>query len=205
MRSIWFTRVGFVIALMSVPIAVSAPAQAADGVSTPGVTVRAQNPAWRGAPSSLRITMTAHSEAASVVDPSCRPKDANLRCWGSLVVVAKDFGGMTLKGFEVHRVAVGGSEESTGHHELTVATRHRGSYPMKAYVNGLSTIVKPGFSGLPSGAKVQVKLTLTDNGAARYADAVDIVVNEFVDGPVKPLIYDSGEQIIQQVAIHGAD
>ena len=75
---------------------------------------------------------------------------------------------------------------------------------MKAYVNGLSTIVKPGFSGLPSGAKVQVKLTLTDNGAARYADAVDIVVNEFVDGPVKPLIYDSGEQIIQQVAIHGA-
>lgn len=76
---------------------------------------------------------------------------------------------------------------------------------MKAYVNGLSTIVKPGSSGLPFGAKVQVKLTLTDNGAARYADAVDIVVSEFVEGPVKPLVYDSGEQIIQQVAIHGTD
>jgi hypothetical protein len=180
---------------------------AAGGATTPGVTVSAQNPGEAGALSSLRLTLTAHSEASALESPSCRPQDANLRCWGSLVLRIPDFGGLALSGLEVHRVAVGdtscGGEEDDGDcgGEMAIPAE-QGVYPIEAQVNGLSTITDPGASGLPAGTQVQVKITLSDNGTAQYQDTVDVQVNQFVAGPVKPLVYDTGQQTVQQVQIH---
>lgn len=207
MRFVWFTRAAAVTVLAMAPPALGAAAQAADGVSTPGVTVTGQNTAWPGAPDGMRLTLTAHSEASTVADPSCRPEDANLLCWGSLVLRVPDFGGMALKGLEVHRVAVdtgGSGDEGDGGHETALASTP-GGYPTTAYVNGLSTIVTPGESALPVGAKVQVKMTLVDKGTVQHADTIDVAVYEFVEGHTKPLVYDSGPQIVQQVAIHRTD
>ena len=82
---------------------------------------------------------------------------------------------------------------------------HSGPYPNQAQVNGLSVLTDPGNSGLPVGTQMQVKITLTDNGTAQYADTVDVLVNQFVPGSTKPFVYDTGAQTIQQVQIHLLD
>lgn len=74
--------------------------------------------------------------------------------------------------------------------------------PLQAQVNGIAFVTDPGSTGVAVGTKVQLLMTLTDNGAAQYGDQIDIVVNRFVEGSNKPLLYDTGEQTIQQVTIH---
>ncbi|MGN6577013.1 MAG: hypothetical protein ACTHKG_15150 [Nocardioides sp.] len=59
-----------------------------------------------------------------------------------------------------------------------------------------------GNTELPVGTKVQLKITLTDNGKAAYGDQVVVQVNQFVEGPDKPLLYKSGIETVQQVRIH---
>ncbi|MGN6577012.1 MAG: hypothetical protein ACTHKG_15145 [Nocardioides sp.] len=97
----------FVALLAVVPLAAAfaAPASAA-GDSTPGVTVTASNPAGSkaGGPT---LSLTAHTEASAFSDPSCRPEDLTLECWGSLVLRLPAYGDLAVGSFEVHRVAVG--------------------------------------------------------------------------------------------------
>lgn len=184
-------------------------AQAAGGQTTPRVTVKAQNPGTSASGSDLRITLTAHSDAGTVTSPSCRPQDANILCWGDLVVRIPDFGGLTLKGLQVHRVAVGdtscgdgdeGDDECSGG-DMTAALAS-GTEPLKLQVNGLSTMTVPGDSGLPANTQVQVKVTMTDYGPGQYRDTVDVQLNRFAPGMIKPLIYATGSQVIQQVDVH---
>lgn len=192
------------------------PAQAAGGSSTPGLVVTAQNPGGADRPSDLRITLTAHSDASSVVDPSCRPKDANLECWGSLLLRMPSFGGMTLQGIEVHRVSLGGSGGHDGgggcegddgdgcgdDHEGGMTATASTDQPVTAVVNGLASVVAPGDSGLAAGTSVQVKMSLVDNGTAQYADTIAITINRSVGKDAWQLVYATGPQTIQQVRIH---
>ncbi|MGN6245684.1 MAG: hypothetical protein ACTHQ3_18700 [Motilibacteraceae bacterium] len=186
-------------------------AQAAGDQTTPGVTIKAQNPGTSAYGSDLRITLTAHSEASTVTSPSCRPQDANILCWGDLVLRLPDFGGLTLKGLQVHRVAIrdtscgggggggGGGGDDCGDMTATMASGHE---PQQVPVNGLSTMTVAGDSGLRANTQVQVKITMTDYGRAQYRDTVDLQINEFVPGMLKPLIYDSGSRVVQQVDVH---
>ncbi|HET9081003.1 MAG TPA: hypothetical protein VFO01_10885 [Trebonia sp.] len=203
----WGARLGVPLAAVAVVVGGSQTALAAGGQTTPGVTVTAQNPGTSAQGSDLRITLTAHSEATTQASPSCRPQDASIQCWGSLVLRIPAFGDLTLSGLQVHRVAVGGTScggdeggDSCG--DMAAALRPDGSYPVDAQVNGLSVLTSPGNSGLPAGTQVQVKIALTDNGTAQYADTVDVQVNQFAQGMTKPLIYDTGPQTVQQVQIH---
>ncbi|MGE5289201.1 MAG: hypothetical protein ACM3ML_18800 [Micromonosporaceae bacterium] len=212
----WSARAGVLIAALTLAAGLGPAAWAAGGQSTPGVTVTAQNPGAAGTPSQLRLTLTAHSEASTVANPSCRPQDRNLACWGDLVLRVPEIGGLTLKGLEVHRIAVGditcggGEDEGDCGGEMTAATTPDNSPPVQAQVNGTSTITNPGdaicpVTGTicPAGTKVQVLMTLTDNGAAQYGDTITIDVNQFVPGPNKPTIWEtSAPQTIQQVQIH---
>ncbi|MBT1004194.1 hypothetical protein KIH31_16530 [Paenarthrobacter sp. DKR-5] len=154
----------------------------------------------------MRLTLTAHSESSDVVSPSCRPQDASLRCAGSLVLRLPEFGGMALRGLEVHRLALGdiscGGDEGDECGGEVATSSEPGTYPVQAQVNGLSTITEPGSSGLTPGARVQVKIALRDAGPEQYMDTVDVQIRQFVSGPVKPLVYDTGEQGVQQVQIH---
>jgi hypothetical protein len=85
-----------------------------------------------------------------------------------------------------------------------------GSPPVQAEVNGVSTITSSGnaicpVTGTicPMGTKVQVKMTLTDNGPAQYGDTISIEVNQFVPGPSKPAIWQTNApQTILQVRTH---
>lgn len=196
-------------------------AAAADGGSTPGVIVTAVNPGTSHVGSDLKITLTAHTEKSSAASPSCRPQDSTLVCWGSLVLRVPDAGGLSVSGLEVHRVAVGdvscgddesgdcggedggscddqgGSCEDGAHTAAALAPS-----AVEAQVNGVGVLTNPGTTGLPVGAKVQLKITLTDNGTAKYADQIDLQINEFVTGSAKPLLYQSGPQTVQQVQIH---
>lgn len=206
MKKRWGAWLLVPVAALALTAGFSSAAMAQDN-STPGVTVTAQNP---GAPGALRITMTAHSAASTVANPSCRPQDRNLDCWGDLVLQAPD--GLRLEGLEVHRIAVGdiscGGEEGGGcGDEMTAAALDT---PEQAQVNGLSTIAaNPAGVTCPAtnepcpvGTTVQVKMTLTDNGPALYRDQISIAVNQFVTGPDKPLIWGTTDQTIQQVQIH---
>lgn len=226
----WGARAWVLFAAVGLVFAFAPGALAQGGQSTPGVSVTAQNPGT--APGSdLRITLTAHSERSTAESPSCRPQDANLRCWGDLVLRIPDAGGLTLSGLQVHRVAVavgdiscgdeGDEGDSCDGHEggdmAATAAGNPAQYPIKAQVNGVSVLTRPGEAlcwlfdsqgqpqvqePCPVGTQVQVKITLTDNGPAQYADEADVVVNQFVPGNTKPLIYDTGTQAIQQVQIH---
>lgn len=213
----WSVRLGVLLAAMALAVGLGSASWAAGGQSATGVTVKAQNPGTSSANSDLRITLTAHSEAGTVDNPSCRPQDASIRCWGSLVLRIPDAGGLTLQGLEVHRVAVG--DISCGHDEgddncggeMTAAAVPSDSPPVQVQVNGISTITgNPGnvtcpLTGIacPAGTKVQVLMTLTDNGPAQYGDTITIDVNQFVEGPNKPAIWQTTEaQTIQQVQIH---
>lgn len=185
----------------------AAPAAATHGESTPGSTVIAINPAGANATSDLQIVLTAHSEKSSIQSPSCRPQDGTLDCWGSLVLTIPDAGGLSVRNFEVHRVAVGDvscDDENGGceGHEVTPTASIGVDQPVQAVVNGVGVLRNPGATGQPVGTQVQVKMVLTDNGDAKSMDQVDVQVSTFVPGSVNPELYRSGPQTIQQVRIH---
>ena len=214
MRTRGFTSASAVARLVAllavVPLAVvpmAAPASAA-GDSTPGVIVTASNPAGSKV-GGITMSLTAHTEATTVTDPSCGPEDATLTCWGSLVLRLPEFGDLAVGGFEVHRVAVGditcgdeGGDDGCGDHGMELAAGS--TTPVQAQVNGVGYVKWQGNTDLPVGTKLQLKITLTDDGKAAYGDQVVVQVNRFVEGPEKPLLYQSGLQTIQQVRIHYA-
>jgi hypothetical protein len=68
-------------------------------------------------------------------------------------------------------------------------------------VNGLGFLSVPGDTGLPSGTQVQVHIALIDNGPTLYGDVADVQVNQYVEGSTKPLIYESGIQMVEQVRV----
>ncbi len=186
------------VAVVSAPAAL---AQDPGGQSTPGVTVTAQNPGTSALGSTLRITLTAHTDKSAVPDPSCRPQDATLRCTASLVLAIPAAGGLSVTGFQVHRVAVGttscGDDNCGGDMAVAQATG------TEATVRGVAVLANPGTTGLPPGSTVQVFVDLTDNGTAQYADQARVRVRPFTEGQDKPgWSYDSGWQTIQQVRIH---
>lgn len=188
-----------------------APAQQAtaahdDGASTPGATVSAVNPAAAMSGGQLHIALNAHAESGAVDNPSCRPQDTTLDCWGNLVLRIPDAGGLSVSGFEVHRVAVGddscGDEHDDGcgdHETSTTAVGVR--LPVHAVVNGVAVLRNPGSTGEPRGSIVQVKIQLTDNSDTLNSDQIDVQINKFVPGHVKPELYRSGPETIQQVRI----
>lgn len=185
------------------------PAIAAGG-STAGVTVKAVNPATSRAGSDLDLSLTAHTASSTVGEPSCRPQDATIECWGSLLLRIPKFGDLSVGGFEVHRVAVGdvgcgdeeGEDDCSGDAAALPATT---AAPVQAQVNGAAYVKWPGNTGLKVGTKLQIKLSLSDMGTAPYVDQVIVEVRLFVDGPEKPLLYRSGPEVIRQVQIHVTD
>lgn len=207
MARLW-KAAGVLLGALALTVGLSSAALAAGGDSTPGATVMALNSGWGHGASSMRMILVAHSQKSTVANPSCRPQDANIRCWGELVLNVPAFGGMTLSGLQVHRVAVGdtacsgGDEGGNCGDEMAAALRSGIAYPVDIQVNGLSKIIRPGRSGLPAGTQVQVKVSIADNGPGQYRDTADVQVNRYVSGATKPLIYDSGPQTIQQVLLH---
>jgi hypothetical protein len=198
------------IAAVALVLAFAAPVAAA-GDSTPGVTVTAVNPAGSRVGSDLNISLSAHTELSTTADPSCRPQDRTLVCWGSLLLRIPKFGDLAVGNFEVHRVAVGdiscgdegGEDDGCGDHEMSAMGVVTG--PVLAQVNGVAYVKWPGNTGLAVGTKLQLKFTLTDNGTASYVDTVVVQVNLFVAGPDKPLLYQSGPELIRQVTIRFVD
>ncbi len=198
-------------ATLGLALAVTPTAYAAGGLSTPGVTVIAVNPGTAPGGTTMKLTLTAHTENGTVADPSCRPQDMTLQCWGSLVLRIPKAGGMSVSDFQVHQVAVGdtscGDDEggdSCGDDMAAVAVAT--STPTKVQVNGVGVLTDPGdltYQGkaVPVGTKVQLKISLTDNGPGLYRDQVDVQVNLFQTGMTKPLLYDTGMQTVQQVQV----
>jgi hypothetical protein len=205
------TRLLALVAVVPLAFAFVAPASAAGGESTPGVTVTAMNPGTSPADGNLKISLTAHTGQSPLENPSCRPEDMTLECWGSLVLRIPQLGGLSVANLEVHRVAVGdtscGDEGDEGgcEGEPMSVTATGADEAVEAQVNGVAVLVKPGSSGYPAGTKVQVKIALTDNGPGLYVDQVDVQINKFEPGPVKPLITQTGPQVVQQVRIHYTD
>ena len=207
-------RAWLVALIAGVPLALTftAPTSAAGGESTPGVTVTASNPSRSTVGSDLKITLTAHTGMSTVPNPSCRPKDMTLDCWGSLVLRIPKFGDLSVGDFQVHRLAVGdiscgdegGEDGGCGDHEMG-ATALGVEPPVQAQVNGVAVVKWPGNTGLPVGTKVQLKFSFTDNGQGQYEDQVVVQVNLFVEGPDKPLLYLSGPETIRQVRIQFVD
>ena len=207
------TLPGLVFAVSLGMTATAEPAFAAEGSSTPGATVTAVNPAAARAHGGLQIVLNAHSEKSTVENPSCRPQDATLDCWGSLVLRIPDAGGLSVSRFEVHRVAVGdigcehdddgscGGDHDDGH-EVSPSASIGVEQPVQAVVNGVAVLRNPGTTGEPVGTAVQVQIVLTDNSDALHTDLVEVQVNKFVRGSAKPELYTSGPQSIQQVQIH---
>jgi hypothetical protein len=190
-------------ALVAGPFAgLAAPATAAGG-STPGVTVTATNPSETQLGSDMKLALTAHSEPSTVTDPSCRPEDTTLQCWGSLVLRLPKFGDVSVGEFQVHRVAVGDTTcgDMGGGCGDEAQPALASSEPVDVQVNGVAFVKWSGNSGLAVGTKVQLKFTLTDNGRAPYADQVVVQMNRFVEGPDKPLLYQSGLETIRQVQV----
>lgn len=174
------------------------------GRTTPSLVVTAQDPGTSSRGARIRITLNAHSEKASLDDPSCRPSDATLDCWATLILSFPDglggLGGLTVTDFEVHRVAVG----EPGHGgELGEATAGpTDEQPTIAHVNGRAVVTDPGVTGLQVGDPVQLKIKLVDKGRAQYQDEITVEVYEFVDGPDKPFVGGTGPLTVQQVQIH---
>lgn len=218
MGRVWTARFAVFISALGLVVAFAPAAMAQGGLSTPGVIVTAENPGIPGLGGDFQLSLTAHTEQSAVENPSCRPQDLTLRCWGSLYLRVPARGGMIVTRFHVHRVAVGdiscGGEEGGGCGDEGGGCEEGGScegggtatpaldLPEEAQVNGVAVLTSPGNTGLSAGTQVQVMITLTDKGTGRYASQADVQVNEFVPGPVKPGIYDSGTQDIQQVQIH---
>ncbi len=200
-RRLAVAPVAVLLAVTSMAAGTVAAAAAEQGTSTPGAIITAQNPGTSPAGSDLRITLTAHSAAGSGTDLSCRPQDQTLRCWASLVLDVPEAGGLRLTGFQAHRVAIGVGECSGCGGDVVPASANATVGPSEAVVNGLATVQRPGSTDLATGATVQVKIALVDEGAARYRDQVDVAVYRYVEGSVKPLVYDSQWQVVEQVAI----
>lgn len=207
-RRVWLVALLGVLPMVMAP---TAPAGAA-GESTPAVTVKAMNPASSKLGSDLELMLTAHTEPSTLPNPSCRPQDMTLECWGSLVLRIPQYGDLAVGGFEVHRVAIGdiscgghdgGEDDGCGDHETVMALVT--GEPVRAQVNGVARVMWPGNTGLSVGTKVQVQFTFTDNGARQYGDQVTFEVREFVEGADKPLLYTSGTETIKQVQIHYVD
>ncbi len=189
-------------------------ASAVHGESTPGLVVTAENPGGTQA-SDLRITMTAHSELTGVPDP-CRPTATTMECWGSLVLRLPELGGLSLRGLDVHRVALlegdghdggtcgDGGDECGGEGGMAVTVSAL-TLPAHLIVNGTSTVSAPGTSGLSAGSVVQVKMTLVDYGPAQGADTIAITINRFAGEDNWQLVYATGVRIIQQVSVHEVD
>ena len=209
-RSSSFRRALAVLASATLSAVVIAAPVAAAGDSTPGVNIKAMNPAVSRLGSDLELSLTAHSELSTVTDPSCRPQDATIECWGSLMMRIPSFGDLAVGDFDVHRVAVGdiscgdeGGHDDCGDHDAGISTES--AEPLRAQVNGVAFVKWPGNTGLAVGTKLQVKLTFTDNGSAPYVDVVVVQVNLFVEGPTKPLLYLSQPETIRQVQIRVVD
>ncbi len=208
----WLGRVALLTAVAPLVLWSAPPAAAAAGASTPGVTVTVNNPGQPRMGSDVMVALTAHTEDSAVEDPSCRPQDQNLECSGSLVLRLPGFGDLAVGKFELHRVAVGdiacddeGDDGGCGDHETGVTALAGADAPVLVQVNGLAEVKWSGNTELPVGTRLQLKLTLTDNGTARYGDQVVVQVNLFTSGPDKPLLFESAPQTVQQVRIHGAD
>jgi hypothetical protein len=196
-----------VTATLGLALAVTPTAYAAGGLSTPGVTVIAVNPGTAPDGSSIKLTLTAHTENSTVPDPSCRPQDMTLECWGSLVLRVPAEGGLSVSDFEVHRVAVGdtscGDDEggdSCGGDMASAAVAT--SSTTRVQVNGVGVLTDPGNLPYPAGTKVQLKISLTDYGRVQYRDEVDVQINLFQPGMTKWPLYTSGPQRVQQVQVH---
>jgi hypothetical protein len=205
----WLGRIAVLSAVVPLVLWFAPPASAAAGASTPGATVIVNNPGQSPAGGDVQIALTAHSEESTVENPSCRPQDLTLECWGSLFLVLPGYGNLAAGGLEVHRVAVGdiacddesGDDGGCGDHETGLAAPADPGTPVQAQVNGLAVVKWPGNTGLEVGTKLQLKFTLTDNGPARYGDQMVVQVNLFKPGPDKPLLYRSAPQTVQQVRI----
>jgi hypothetical protein len=128
-----------------------------------------------------------------------------LQCWGSLVLRLPKFGDLSVGDFEVHRVAVGDVGCDDGCEDGGMQAAPAAGEPVHVQVNGVAFVKWSGNSGLAVGTKVQLKLTLTDNGSAPFVDQIVVQVNRFVEGPDKPLLYLSGVEPIQQVRIQYVD
>ncbi|MBI1376174.1 MAG: hypothetical protein GC157_01610 [Frankiales bacterium] len=203
----WPALAGLLALVAASLVGFATNASAAGGGSTTGITVVAVNPGTHPEAGDVMLALTAHSErTGDVTDPSCRPQDRTIRCWGSLVLRVPELGGLRLTGLDVHRVdlgggSCGGDDGGCGDHEALAAGLPADD-AVQAQVNGIATVADPGTSGLAPGSTVQVKLALVDNGPARYVDTVDVTISRDVPGPVKPLVYASGPLIVQQVQVH---
>ncbi len=207
MVTTWGARLA---ALLSSPVLGLAFSSAAfaRGVSTPGATVVVENPGTHGGASDLRIGLSASSERSTATNPTCGSGSQGLRCSGSLTLTVPERGGMTVTSFQVHRVAVGNISCGGDHEDgcdasetQLVATEAGGLGAVRAQVNGRGLLSVPGDTGLAAGTPVQVKIALVDNGPGQYRDVVDLRVNLFVEGSKKPLIYESGSQLVEQVEV----
>ena len=187
---------------------------AAQGESTPGLVVTAQNPG-SARTSDLRITMTAHSELTGVPDPSCRPNATTMECWGSLMLRLPEVGGLSLRGLDVHRVSLtegdghdgggGGCGDECGGEGGMAVTAAALTFPAHLIVNGTSTVSAAGTSGLSVGSVVQVKMTLVDYGPALNTDTISITINRFAGEGTWQLVYATGMRTIKQVQVHEVD
>ncbi|MEG3615079.1 hypothetical protein [Isoptericola haloaureus] len=181
-------------------------AAAAEGESTPGVTVTAVNPVSALRDGGLRVALTAHSGTDGSGVTSCRPQDATIDCWGSLVLQTPGPDGIRLADLEVHRVMVGGPGLGHGPGGPGGHVGHPGATAagagQQAVVSGQAVLRDPGSTGLPRGSAVQVRIHLADVSQVAGHDLVDVQVNELVHGPVKPVLYESGPQPVLQVGIH---
>lgn len=176
------------------------------GNSTPGGSVMALNPPGRPG-AGIHMMLNAHSQWSTVESPSCRPQDANIRCWGTLLLEIPGAGGLSVRDFEVHRVAVGdtGCDGCGSHddgHDVSPTATVGVSQPVQAMVNGVAVLRDPGILDVPAGTTVQLKIRLTDNGDAVHADQVQIQINELAHGDDRPELYRTEPQTIQQVRIH---
>lgn len=201
-------RLGAVAAgLLVIGVWIAPAAAGQGGTSTPGVVVTATNPGTSGSHSSTVLSLTAHSGRSTVPDPSCRPQDLTLGCWASLVLRVPDEGGFSVTGFQVHRVAIGdigcGDDGGGGCSDVeAVSSVADPDPPPQVQVNGVAFVADPGTVSVGTGTEVQLKMTLTDYGTAHYEDQIDVVVNRFEEGPTKPLLFDTGPQTIQRLAVH---
>lgn len=202
-------RLSALVAALAVGATLAPGAAAQPGGSTPGAVVTAANPGTSARGGAFFLSLTAHSAKSSGATASCRPQDATLRCFGSLVLridLPGTGGEVTLAGLEVHRVAVGDAScGGCGGDEATEAAAGpagpAGDESDEAAVNGRSTVTR-GTPELPTGTPVQVKAVLVDNGNAPYSGRADITINAFVPGSSKPEIASTGDVAVEQVAIH---
>lgn len=183
---------------------VGLPASAAEdggsgkgGPSTPGVVVLVNEPGQAGAP--FRLTATAHTSADAV-------PTANL---------VLRTGGLVVRQYEAHRVAVGDDGCGGGHGEDMAATAE--AEGTRALIRGVG-VLAGAWEGLAAGTAVQVWIDLKDVGPGTSVDQARVRVRMSPHateamtlaaeaegegcGSGKPWIYDSTWVVVQQVQVH---